>query len=773
MKRVNGYTVFNFNEYKQFKDSAFIEYPTVTKEFGKDKVRVYSTAGCGFDIETTRVDEKGHFAYMWCWQFVLGKYIIIGRKWEQFEELVEDVKTWLNGKYIICWVANLSHEFMFMKKRIPITDVFATKVKHPITAFSGTLEFRDCLYLSGIGGLKNLAKNYTTTQKAVGDLDYDKPRNSVTPITEKELGYIVNDVAILTEYSDYCYKTFGSEIPLTATGIPRSMVRKEVNGDKMIMEKVFKLFPFEVSTYNMEMEYLFRGGFTHASVWYAGFNEPVKNVFGVDFTSSYPAQMLHHKFPMTPFYPCSKTFKGRIKIKWSGDIENPRSVIDDERIESENFAVKMVCHFHNLRPKTMHSIESKSKLLPEKLGGINNNLAVDNGRIAGAEDMTVLITDVDYKIYRLFYEWDYVEVLHASQSRCEALPEYLLKPLRLMYELKCKLKREGKDGTPEYQNAKAAVNSFYGMCVTRLYLAEIGYCQEYDVDDNEDGWEEVDGKTYYILKKNQFLSPYWGIWITSWARYELLTTVYKIDPDMKHHYVVYCDTDSIYMIDTPRNRKIIEEYNNNIYEMNKGLSEYFYDIGAFDEIMSKGDKTHGGYYFKTLGAKRYIKYKNGHVEVTVAGMRKGTLEEYMAKEEKEDETDFPIYKKIEDPETGEEKTIELGFVNVDKMFETFTDNFILGTTESKKNASAYNNKPHAHRITDEFGNTEDMFEFSSLAIYPIKFELRLDDLYVMYMLEIAETTKRKMLYDKDGLRKHKNKKSFNKKSELKKYTFIK
>ena len=61
---------------------------------------------------------------------------------------------------------------------------------------------------------------------------------------------------------------------------------------------------------------------------------------------------------------------------------------------------------------------------------------------------------------------------------------------------------------------------------------------------NERGWYDDPVKMDYTkeIKKN-ILSPYWGIWCTSWCRFTLLTTVHKLT--MAGVKVLYCDTDSI------------------------------------------------------------------------------------------------------------------------------------------------------------------------------------------------------------------------------------
>lgn len=743
MKTLGGYSVYKFEEFDTFMKSVEShDFETFT-ENNTRCVKV----GSGFDIETTRAEK---YSYMYAWQFSLGKDIIIGRKWEQFNVLLNTLGKHIKDKYktswgkdlpkLIVWVANLGHEFMFIKHRMSIEDTFAAKEKHPMKFRSGVFEFRDCLLLSGQGGLENLAKNYTKTKKMAGDLDYTKPRNSKTPLTDKEERYLVNDVAILSEWSDYCFERFGTKIPLTSTGIVRNMVKDEIynllgedfnDPMKEINRVISKAMPKTVTEYNFDMRFLFRGGFTHANVWYAGFEEPESDVWGVDFTSSYPAQMLHWKYPTGMW---RKSSPKAITL----DKEKKHIIRKDFRDIRNGQAFRIVATFKGLRSKTLHSVESSEKAI--HLEGA----AIDNGRISSAKSLQVAITEVDYAVYEMFYEWDEIIIESANVCTKEPLPDYLLNPLKVAYVTKCHLKQQGLDGTIEYINAKAAVNSFYGMCVTRLYLATLRYDEARD-------WHEEDAESYEVQRKKQFLSPYYGIWITAYARHELLSVVKALDPDVEHYNVIYCDTDSIYMKDSQRNREIIDKYNTWIMKMNESLPPEFADIGAFDEIMSKGDKTHGGYYFKTLGAKRYIKYKNGHAEVTVAGMRKGTLERsvMMKKEDVPEGFELPedwfeVTEKVKDDDGNVIGTNVLGYCDSKKLFDSFDDRLFLDADASFKSTARYNETPHSDVIIDEFGNVEEMHEFSSLAICPINFKIKISEVYVNYFIKVHEERRRVM-----------------------------
>ena len=98
--------------------------------------------------------------------------------------------------------------------------------------------------------------------------------------------------------------------------------------------------------------------------------------------------------------------------------------------------------------------------------------------------------------------------------------------------------------------------------------------------DNETGWKEVPLTNDEILnklkyeRKQGFLSFAWGVWVTAHARNNLLENVIKLDD-----HVIYCDTDSIKVINKGFNADIINDYNKQVEEKIKNDS-----IELFDEI---------------------------------------------------------------------------------------------------------------------------------------------------------------------------------------------
>lgn len=680
-----------------------------TVQIGK---RMYMRAGAGYDIETTRLHK---YAYTYHHQLAIGDMIILIRTWDQYEKLITRLNAWLHARKLrlIIWVANLSHEWMFIQYRHTWSSVFAKQALQPLKCCTKSIEYREALSISGQGGLQNLAKCYTKTKKAKGDLDYSKLRNTYTKLYKVEKGYCIADVAILSEWGEYLISTYikkdGDRIPMTQTGICRKAVQDalEATGKAdQIRQKIREIFPKTEDAYNFTMTYLFRGGYTHANLYWASnddINQVIPNVIGWDITSSYPSSMLHCPMPYQRF----------IQIH---DLQTDGKRITDPRLNLYDDALIITIRFRGLYQTTLHSIESDHKILPSMP---QEGIHLDNGRLICAEDMTVCLTELDYMVYEMYYDWESIEIINAFVSRKGMLPEYLTQPLLDAYVAKYQMKKAHKDHTPEYYNAKAMVNSFYGMTVQRLNMDRWVYVQP----DTKVPWiQKHSTKPYWRMTKEQYLSCYWGIWITSWSRYKLLQTVKKLDPDRQHFNVIYCDTDSIYMLDTPRNRQIMKEVNAEIHLKNKDLPPECHDLGEFDMI------DHGAHYrFKTLGAKRYIKEHNGIAEITVAGMRKGSYERHYGSETPPEDAEYIIVR-LEDPENPERK--KEYYIDKDTLFRGFRPSLVLDVDVADKIIPCRHHTPYSADIDGVV-----MQELSGIALVPTTFKMKMSDYYKSLITE--------------------------------------
>ena len=162
--------------------------------YGRGKNRYEIVYECaGFDIETTSIHtEDTHNAYMYIWSFTYNDLTILGSYWEEFLTLLDMLKTILDlnpTRRLLCFIANMRFEFQFMRKWLNVTSSFFIEERQPLYVIHDyVIEFRDALQISG-GNLATLAKNYTKTQKLVGDLDYTILRNhsDAKKMSRKEL----------------------------------------------------------------------------------------------------------------------------------------------------------------------------------------------------------------------------------------------------------------------------------------------------------------------------------------------------------------------------------------------------------------------------------------------------------------------------------------------------------------------------------------------------------------------------------------------------------
>ena len=663
---------------------------------GKKK-KAYVQLYCGFDIETYTTET--HHGYMYIWQFSLygknGNYIIIGRTWDSFVRLINTLIRELHldkSMRLIIADANLGFEHQFIKKHFigRWTKVFAKEKRKPIIAeLDNCIEFRDVLMITG-GSLATLAKEYTKTQKLVGDLDYNIPRNYQTEMTEQELQYCYNDVAILGEYMEYMFNNYiipDKYIPITKTGLLRREVKKAMcsrgNGQKRaIMQEIYRCYPDSYDLYSTLMKWCFRGGYTHANIRHVG--KVLDGIKSADITSSYPYTMLSYDgFPVSP-----------LRLEKPSDFWT--------LYNSEKYCLMFSVTFTNIRAKTDHAIESFSKCM-----NVSGNRIIDNGRIRSASIISVWLTELDFTMYRLFYEWDNMTINHLYSSVKGRLPKYLLMPLAKAYENKAKMKHAGKSDTTEYALYKSLVNSAYGMTVTRLVTSEV--C----MSDISCEWYLDESKFNYDKeRKRAFLLPQWGIYVCAYSRYRILMAIYSIGKD-----ACYSDTDSIkylgvhddYFDAVNKHTRETMRTVCNMYDLDYDL---FYDLGSFEKEYN-GKEVQA----KFLGAKRYIVKDEKGYHTTIAGLPKKSLEKFVDKLNLQHEI-FGYGKRV-------------------NMFDVFESGMLLNCEVSLKNAHTYNDTMHTGDI-----NGVTCMELSSVGIYPIDFTMTLSDYYLALIRDEKESEKR-------------------------------
>ena len=594
-----------------------------------NKKQAYYDMIVAFDIEATSftVNDQPK-ATMYIWMVAIDGTFFYGRTWDEWMEFMNILNNWLckgmpytnDMPRLLVWVQNLSYEYQWIRKRFCWTKVFATderKVVYAQTMFH-CFEFRCSYFLSGydLGTMgKNLTKHHI--QKMTGDLDYSLMRHSDTPLDDKEMGYCINDVIVLSCYIAEeldTYKNF-CLFPLTNTGRVRKYCReycqrKDFKAYRKLMKKCVLN---DVAEYE-QLKDAFAGGFTHACSLYSGLT--MKNVDSIDFTSSYPAVMLMEQFPMN---------KG-VRV----DCD---SISEDELL---NYLKYYCCVFMVEIWNIRETFVDEHYLSVSKCHEIDGHVE-DNGRVVSADHLITTITNVDLEIMMETYEWDDIKFSNMIVYEKDYLPKEIIECVLKFYGDKTKLK--GVAGREvEYLHGKGMLNSMYGMAVTDILNNLIDY------DDNTDSWESlpVDKEEViekYNKSKNRFLSYVWGIFVTAYARRNLWTGILEFGST---HDYLYADTDSNKVLNIMDHMDYINDYDAEVEKKLRACANHYnLDFELFQPETIKGVKkmigvwdweTKGNPYkrFKTLGAKRYMEEDNDGLTITIAGVSKSKGAEYLS-----------------------------------------------------------------------------------------------------------------------------------------------
>ena len=662
----------------------------------------YFNVPAAFDIETSSFytgSEKTACMYEW----TLGIYgaVIIGRTWGEFVTCINRLADALElneQKRLIVYVHNLAFEFQWFRKYFKWSKIFAIDSRKPLYAVTeNNIEFRCSLLLSGYS-LANLGGKLTKyrVEKAVGDLDYSKIRHSATPLTQKEIGYCVNDVKVVMGYvAELIDRENGiSRLPLTKTGFVRRYCRNACfYGDGSDEYQRFKYRALMVAMNLDPEEYVqlkrgFQGGFTHANPFYSA--RVMEDVTSFDFTSSYPAVMVAEK------YPISTSEKITIESR--------------EQLE-EN--LNIYCCLFDVEFVGLESVVLYESYISQSRCFALENPTINNGRVVRADLLRTTLTEQDFMIINKMYDWESMRVSNFRRYRKGYLPTEFIKAILHLYRDKTTLKGvEGKE--VDYQIAKENLNSCYGMAVTDIVRPAYGYGDEWEDPEAPDIESSIHK---YNKSAGRFLFFPWGCWVTAYARRNLYTGIFEFENDY-----IYSDTDSIKCLNAEKHRTYIERYNKAITEqLEKAMEYHGLSLDMVKPKNSKGvEKPLGvwdfdGHYkrFKTLGAKRYmVEYSNdarngsdsGKVSITVAGLAKRAAVPY-------------IKSKGVDP------------------FKVFNNQMHIPAEHTGKLTHTYIDEPQSGTVTDYTGSAGRFSELTAVHLEPADYSLSMAREYVDYIMK--------------------------------------
>lgn len=594
---------------------------------------------------------------------------------------------------MIIYVHNLSYEFQFMRKHFLWDKVFLLDDRKVVQAITGGFEFKCSYILSGLS-LDNVGKTLKRKiPKLIGELDYSKIRTPKTSMTKGELNYCFNDVKIVCQYiREKMEKEEIFNIPLTKTGIVRRDVKNACLKTKSINDK--KYGELMRSLYLLPEEYqlakrAFKGGFTHANIF--SVNIILKNIASFDFASSYPYTCLSEFFPMSH----------GIQI----DINNE----DDFYNYNNKYLMIFDIEMTNVVSTFLYEdIISSSKCYIIKNGVLNN------GRVQQCDYLKMSITNVDFEYLKKFYSWEKTKISNCFIYKRGYLPKPIILKIIEYFQYKTTLKNVPLQ-EDFYLFNKSNLNSIYGMMVTDIVNDEIIYDNETQNFTKVNKSLEV-SLAKYNHSKSRFLFYLWGIFITSYAQRNLFTGIYECKED--YHY---SDTDSLKISNFEKHQKYFIEYNKQTEIKLKKMCNY-YDID-YEQLCPKdfkGNIQHLGMwdrecdclYFKTLGAKRYVKIYNDYsVHFVISGVKSSSVAKYLGGK-------YVTYN---------EETKQY-YIQEDKcewLLNKFKHGMKIPSNKTEKNTHTYLDDEMEGDIIDYQGNHYHYKELSAIHIEGASFEMTL------------------------------------------------
>ena len=697
---------------------------------------------CSFDIETSsyRNNEGKKVATSYLWSLNINGSTIVGRTWDEFKATINYVAECMHTdrNILVIYVHNLGYEFQWMRKWFEWKDVFAVKERRPVHAtMDNGIEFK-CSYLLSNYALayigNNLIKKYHV-KKDVGAVDYTQVRHWLTKLTDREIWYNVHDNQVVTSFIQEKIENEGGidKIPLTNTGYVRQYCREfcftQMQKDAKLIKKLKARYHERMRSLQIvsECEYdqlhlAFGGGFTHTAPKWSGI--VVDNCGSADLASSYPAVMVMKKFPM-----------GR------GTFVGSCTEEDIDWLTNHSFCCLFTIKMKNVTPKFIweHYISvSRCQVL-------SDDYVANNGRVASASEMQLVVTEQDWDIIKRCYEWDEIEFHNLRFYPADYLPRPFILSILHLFSNKTSLKDvEGKE--TEYMVSKNMINASYGMSVTSIVRDLYEYSNTAD-------WltKDADVKSQlnsYNNSYNRFLFYGWGVWVTAHARHNLWDAIFEFGEDY-----VYADTDSIKGINFDKHEPFFVIYNYNIETQLRKMCKYWkIDFELCQPKTKKGKRKLIGIWereddykkFKAIGAKRYIyEYLDGKLNFTISGVNKKYGVPYLL-EEYVDDKYKDLYRLAYNPTFEEEaeskdamkKLLELhnsGELPYDDVFDAFNDGLYFPDYATGKQTLTYIDEPLVDQCKDYQGRTVTIYEPSSIHMEPQSYYMSQTVEYIRYL----------------------------------------
>lgn len=594
------------------------------------------------------------------WQLMIDGNYFTGRTCKSFKKFLEAFKVALANKMIdtaIIYIHNLSYEFQTLllnvfKEWKPGT-VFARETHKPIyVSPDSKFEFR-CSYQLSMLPLAELGKEVGVEKGK--DFEYNELRTPLTKLTEEEKDYCYKDVLIMDKWLNRMRLKYGHmfEIPLTLTGETRVDLSELFKPLKDYTDLCWAMNKQNYWNFKVLMKTM-HGGCVFASPPFKDITiDAVKTpMLMKDIASSYPWVLLSTKMPCEVF---TKTME---QEKINEIMSNP-----DYCYIIEIVADKVITKIPPLFLSKTYLENGKNHK--------NKGVHVINGRVYEAERIQMTVTNIDFDLFRMCYNYENLQILDFRYAKTDYLPDDFCRFIVECYKNKTQFKGvEGKEAL--YSKSKMIINALYGIFAQKKIVPEILFDGENwskeNVDTHPDPddptgkkkitasdiyWEKLNSLLWGTTKsgkkypKTLYTFPACGCFVTAAARRNLWYGI--VGPDLiqpdgttlhmpNAEHVIYCDTDSIKQEDWDYAELCFWYYNQRIMEQHKAIADRLgIDVSELSPKTPKGKPKPIGIFaedgecteFRTLGCKKYIyrDKEDGKLHMTLAGVPKSCVAE--------------------------------------------------------------------------------------------------------------------------------------------------
>lgn len=506
----------------------------------------------GLDIETSTAPD-GSCAWMYLWCMAIDDTIVYGRT-------VDDLKQWirrlsdalgLGVRYRMCiYIHNAKYDLSFLRRDISLAsrrkrDFIARSVRQILRcAFDYTYEIRDSavyteMPLEMLGteiGLEKLGADHS--------LIYTP--DTLLPL--ELLQYCGRDAHILTVYyRQECAKYGGiGLIPLTATGRVRRVISScftaeskrwgRVGGGTSVLSAMIAKRQLKTKHTGRKestpeqrqriaedratmamLRCAFFGGYCYCADAHVG-NTYTDIAASADMDACYAWAMLTQRYPMDRFKP----------------LPLPTSAADEMQLR---YGTGVYSDYAMLIHVRIIGLKSRIKDMGVLPSWIRYTLRFDNlqkskrgGRIMQADDLEIVLTDIDYRQLSRWYTVKNIQILDILGSRYGYLPAYITDTILLLYGQKKAAKAEIKHLKAEnaatlqdeiaYSRKKTMLARLYGVFVQDPIRINYDY-DEAAMAVVSRGVEQADSDLYDKVLYQ------WGVWVAAHARARLLDMIAK------------------------------------------------------------------------------------------------------------------------------------------------------------------------------------------------------------------------------------------------------